>query len=571
MMKSMTLGTALLGLSLLTGAALADTATRDGVAKARQSIQQKAKVSDRDRQSRYLDSSNAAIDKVLAVLDKEPVDQEAAKKELKGALILLIESARECASLKSEALGLAEALKAQGGLSAAGVKRMGLLLDLLGMAKAVKSSTAGAGLEQGMAIREIILALYELLNTGGHDFWRSHKALMWYLNALLGDLGSLPAAERAQIRQLIAELLDYLMVQGDLSAAQKARIMEKIDDFDQEIRDGLKGSDAVAGLKEVKETIRGEMRRTSEERKRRYREEAEREEREEREARESEQRQREQAQASLDQPLMPASPPPSTTVVQFTSLAGTTEVNRRAVGSLQGVYFVAADGAPAESSEVEADFSVHEHAFSLDFPATPKILGVVLYGTAGVIEIMQDLRTPAVTGIGPRDGAIDIRNTVVRETLITTGPNGQGLITGPIEDYGITIDGQPTEIIAAQPDQVTIESHGISGNATGQSEIVLTDRGGTVASGVADSWGYNVSAPEVTRQDVWVSITMQVFGVDPQELMRVTLTPTEGQEIEPGSVLLSGSEAQEPVAIAQLRTQKPGPQQFYVDVRREGR
>ncbi|MDH3673830.1 MAG: hypothetical protein OES46_22165, partial [Gammaproteobacteria bacterium] len=163
---------------------------------------------------------------------------------------------------------------------------------------------------------------------------------------------------------------------------------------------------------------------------------------------------------------------------------------------------------------------------------------------------------------------IDIRNTLVRETMTTIGPNGEGLITGPIEDHSITIDGQTTDIIAAQPDEVTFETSGVTSNTSGQSEVVLSYQGEPLWTGVADSWGYHVSTLEVTQKDVWVPITLQVFGVEPQEMMRVSLTPTEGQEIEPTDILVSGAEAMMPVSIAQLRTAKLGPQQFFVDVKR---
>lgn len=510
-----------------------------------------------ERQARARAAAESSIADAAAALAKDPPDKAAAIKALKGALVFYSEVARECGSPKADVLKVAEKLKSLNGIQDVGIKRLSKFYDLLGKAKNTKKDTTGAGLEQGMAIRELLLAIIRTGTSGWHDSWHSEKAFLWYLNSLLKS--TMNDADRVRLREMIAELMDYMVEHEELTGDDKAELLDKADELARKVKNGQDGMKSLAELRELKENFRTRRRAASEARKARYREEDRKAEEAEREA-----------QASRAEPLIPATLPAPTSTVQFTSLAGKTEVNRKAIGELQAVYFVALDGSNTTSND-EVDLTEHSEAVSIDFPSVPRILSVVIAGTAGIIEIMQDgAPSSRVDGIGPRDGTIDFRNTVVRETLTTVNPEGGGLITGPIENYSITIDGHPADIVAAQPDQVTVVSQGGLPSQTGQSEIVLSDGDDVVASATVDSWGYTVSTSEVTQAGSRTPIYLQLFGVGPTELVAVALTPTEGQVIEPTETIVTGAEAASPTPIAQLRTSTLGPQQFYVIVTREG-
>lgn len=505
-----------------------------------------------ERQQRMVDAAEAAATRA-AEADEEG-DKEAAIKETRAAITFLIEAGRECADVKKEALALASKLKARGAMSDTGIKNLGLLFDLLEKAKKAKASGPGGSFEQSAAIREIIIGMYSILETGFHDFWHTQKALDWYINAITSGYSG------HYDRDMIAELLDYLMEGGDMRPEKKAEILEELDEFADKVKNDRKNVDIISETRRIKDLIQDEIRRASQARKAADRKAAEAEE-------EAERAQQQSGQSSAAVPDPGRQAPQPTTAVQFTSLEGPTEISRRTMGEVQSVHIIAIDGTEIKPDK-EPEFTDHKDSFTLDFPWDPTDISSVIFGgTLGTLEIFQDRWAPDDTfGFGPRDREIVTRNATVNETITTRGPTGEGLVTGPLDDYAVTIDGQPVDIVATQPDEITIQGSGIQPNPSGQSDVVLTEQGIPIASGTFDSWGYTVSAPSVTERNVWVPIYLQVTGVEPIQLLRVTLTPTEGQTIEPTEVVVSGAEVEETTRIARLKTDKLGPQIFFVTV-----
>lgn len=523
------------------------------LAEDKRRIEELAAGTENERLRRMMDAAAAATGRAADADDMG--DAETAAKETRAAIIFLTEAARECADVKEEALSLAAKLKAQGAMSDTGIKNLGLLFDLLEKAKKAKSSSTSGSFEQSAAIREIIIGIYEVLNTGFHDFWHTQKALDWYINAISSGYSG------HYDRDMIAELLDYLMEGGDMRPEKKAEILEELDEFADKVKNDRKNVDIISETRRIKDLIQDEIRHGSEARKAADRKAAEAEE-------EAERAQQQSGQASADVPDPGRQAPQPTAAVQLTSLEGPTEVSRRTMGEVQSIHIIAIDGTEVKPDK-EPEFTDHKDSFTLDFPWDPADISSVIFGgTLGTVEIYQDRWAPddISVGFGPRDREIVTRNTTVNETIVAKGPSGDGLITGPIDDYGITIDGQPADIVAAQPDEIAIQGSGIQPNPSGQSEVVLTENGVPVASGTFDSWGYTVSTPPVTERNVWVPIHLQVTGVNPVRLLRVVLTPTEGQIIEPTEIVVSAAEVEEPTQIARLKTDKLGPQLFFVTV-----
>lgn len=515
-------------------------------------IEELASRTENERQKRMMDAAAAATGRAAEADDKG--DEEAAANEISAAITFLTEAARECADVKKEVMSLAAKLKAQGGISDTGIKNLGLLFDLLDKAKKNKASGPGGSFEQSAAIREIILGIYSILDNGFHDFWHTKKALDWYINAISSGYSG------HYDRDMIKELLDYLMDGGDMRPEKKAEILEELDEFVDKVKNDRKNVDIISETRRIKDLIQDEIRHGSAARKAADRKAAEAEE-------EAERAQQQSGQSSAAVPDPGRQAPQPTTAVQFTSLEGPTEVSRRTIGEVQSVHIIAIDGTEIKPDK-EPEFTDHKDSITINFPWDPADISSVIFGGAlGTLEIFQDRWAPDDTfGFGPRDREIVTRNTTVNETIVTKSPTGEGLVTGALDDYAVTIDGQPVDIVATQPDEITIQGSGIQPNPSGQSDVVLTEQGIPIASGTFDSWGYTVSAQPVTERNVWIPIYLQVTGVEPIQFLRVTLKPTKGQIIEPTEVVVSGAEVQETTQIARLKTDKLGPQLFFVTI-----
>jgi hypothetical protein len=501
-----------------------------------QDIQSQSSKTTDERQSRMLDKAAEVAGKAALAVDAG--DGAAAKEHTQFAILMLAEAARECANITPLANQLADAYAAQGFRGQWGAEGIKKLFSLVEVLKKAKASTDFGSFSYASAIREVIAAIYDYTDHG-FDGQRVSTALKWLIWA---------AASNGYSEAAIAELLDYLEFSDDLSGEKKAEIAEDIRKLAElaeeetrkleEIGGGRIRDKETAEAKRILEEIREEGRRMSEARKARYREEARREEEEE----------RRQQQESTQDPDPHQAPPQPTTLVQLTSLEGPTEVSREPIGELHSIHIIAVDGKEMEKKE-QLKVDDHKDTFTIELPLDPDVGSVLFGGSNGHLAIYQDRWLGGVTpSFGPRDLVIVSRNGTINETVVTRSPSGIGLTGGPMED------------------EVAIQGSGIQPNPSGKSDVVLTDRGQPIASGQFDSWGYEVTSTEVTQRDVWTPIFFKSVGVEPTQRLQITLTPTEGQIIEPLEVVVTGIETEQVIQIAQLKTEILGPQNFYAMV-----
>jgi hypothetical protein len=429
---------------------------------------------------------------------------------------------------------LADSLEKQKGTFEGGAKRIKKLFALIDAVKRAKGSDGSGSFTNSAAIREIILGIYSAADGVRNDYYII-KAIDWVINSTL----------RGFSREALAELLDDLVEIGYLPADKKDEILDAASNFEKDAWSEDKTSnDRVTEIRRIKDLVREDYRsRTSE---RRQTEEQEKQE------------------APVPEPL--GAMPTPTTSVQLTSFDGPTEVSRRSMGEIQSIQLLAKDGSITRPAK-NPDFDDHKDSFTLTLPEDLLTYSILIGGTTGALEIFQDGWTPdAPHFFGPRDLEIVTRNTNVNETIFARSPAGDPLLTGPLDDYAVTIDGQPIDIVAIQPDEIAINGSGIQPNESGSSEVILTENENPIAYGIFDTWGYQISTTEVTERNVWVPVYLQSTGIGPTQLLKVTLKPTEGQVIEPLEIIISGAESSQMTMISQLKTEKLGPQLFFVTV-----
>lgn len=500
-------------------------------------IENLSSQTENERQSEMLDAAAEAAGAVAKAVEEKDTDK--AREKTRTAIVLLAEATRECASVSPLVGPLAEAMGAQRPGYKGLEKNIKDLFRLIDIIKAAKSSSGSGSFDGSMAIREIIIGIYDITDGTPGDISHVFKALDWLVNSTLGGFSA----------EAFSEALDYLIERGYIRAEDKADIEDAARDLaDNAFDDGKTSNDRVTEIRRIKDMVHEESRRQGRERRAQL---------------EEEDHQDTQQDTQVPDPERRA--PQPTTAVQLTSLEGPTEVSRRTMGEVQSIHFVANDGTEFKP-EQEPEFSDHKDSFTLTINWDPRASSVIFGGTAGTVEIFQDRWAADTPFFGPRDREIVTRNTSINETIAAKSPTGEGLITGPLDDYAITIDGQPVDIVAVQPDEIAVQATGVQPNPSGQSDIVLTENGQPIATGTFDSWGYTISAPEVTERNVWIPIYIQVTGVAPTQLLRITLTPTPGQTIEPKQIVVSGAEAMERVQISRLMTEKLGPQLFFVSV-----
>jgi hypothetical protein len=220
--------------------------------------------------SAHFESAASAAGRAAAAMNEQPPDTEKAAAALKDALRVLVDAAWNGADVTDIAMQLGGALVELGAFNEHGLEQLQGLLGLLAEAQQLSSTTSGASLEQSMAIRELVIALHSVIDTGWHDFWHSITALRWYISA---------AASSSDFDDIIARLLAFVD-SGDFSAEAAVNIVQMIANLREGFQDGtISGRSFRDELDRIRDAISDETRRIGNDRKARDREAAEEEER----------------------------------------------------------------------------------------------------------------------------------------------------------------------------------------------------------------------------------------------------------------------------------------------------
>ncbi len=223
----------------------------------------------------HFQNAAEAAGRAVAALNENPPNQEKAAGELKDALRVLVDAAWNGADVEAIAMQIGGALLEMGAFNEHGLEQLQGLLALLAEANRLQASSSGASLEQSMAIRELVIALNSVIDTGWHDFWHSIKALRWYINA---------AASGVNFDDMISRLLAFVD-SGDFSAEAAANIVQMIENLVQGIKDGtISGGSVKESLDRIRDAISDETRRIANDRRERNRQQAEADDRAETEA-----------------------------------------------------------------------------------------------------------------------------------------------------------------------------------------------------------------------------------------------------------------------------------------------
>lgn len=461
-------------------------------------------------------------------------DGKEAAKNKKKALKWYVQAVRECMAPGAAGEKIIEALKEEGRMRENGVSRFRDLLKIMVSAKESKEKS-DLPIYQGMALNCILLALFEVIDTGDIDGFEPEKALKWYLNA---------AASCEDVQKLIDDLLDYQAKHGDLSgipdisAEGCRRAREMVERLYELKRKGAPPDEIVKLAEEIKKFLDEEGARTGRARRAKYEAEAEKE--------------KKTAERVATRP---------TTTVRFTALDGETNINRDFVGNVETVRFIALDGKEVPPEEVRPDVTDHGDHHTISVGKAAEIASIVLTGTAGIVRLIQDGAggTPAgFSGIAPKDGTIDVHNGVIEETFQVT-PGTPGMAWSPA-DHAVTVAGEPVTVVAVRPDQVAVAGTGLAPSPAGSVPVTMTTPSGTVLSAACPSWGYNLFLPQAVKTRVPVPVTAEVIGLEPDRKVTFRFIPGPGQVIEPVTVTLPAAALVTPAPVATLRVVTPGPQ-----------
>jgi hypothetical protein len=229
-------------------------------------MRERAAATDNERYASRFRSAARFAARAAEAMAKDPQDKEAAAREMKGALTVLVDAAWEGADVKQIADDIGNYLVDLGAFHERGLRRLRGLLDLLAATQAAKKGTEVGSMSQSMAIRELVIALHNVIDSGWHDFWHSSKALRWLIAA---------AGSGAYHPDLIARFLAFVD-EEDFSEEARARIARMIDDFAKGVRDGtIKGRDYIDAENRIRDAIRDESRRIGAARKAKHRKEVE--------------------------------------------------------------------------------------------------------------------------------------------------------------------------------------------------------------------------------------------------------------------------------------------------------
>lgn len=504
-------------------------------------LTEQAKQSEDARQKRLFENAAGAIGAAEQAV--EDGNEEDAIKNKKKALKWVCWAIKECADGGSAPNDIGESIVAEGGMSESGLKKINDLIDLLKKAKKAKEKS-DFPIEQEMAIKELMNAIMQAIDLGGLE-GKTDKVLKWYMHA---------ATACDDVQEMINDLLDYINSKGSIGEAARDEAKKMVDDLYKMKKAGASSEEIRDQADKIRKFIDDEYTRVA--RAWLYGESEEEEEEEEKEE------EKDQQQA--------AAPEQQVTTVRFTALDGQTTVNKEFLGDIQTIRFVAIDGEEEiPPQDVDPDLLAHDDSYTIDIGDAVRIGSIVLYGTDGIVRLLQDGKSgpsPTAGGLTAKDEMLDVGNGSLNETInVPDGSIATGLAP---QDNKVTIQGEATQVVAARSGQIAVVAHGLEPPTTGARLVQLVSPGGTVLSNICPAWGYNISVPPTTKTNVAVPITAVLSGLDPTDRVTFKFLPGPGQEISPEQVTVLAAEAVGP--IAQLTATEPGPQALQVIVQLEG-
>ncbi|MBS3764605.1 MAG: hypothetical protein KGZ25_15005 [Planctomycetes bacterium] len=516
----------------------------EGLTATARAFDEAASKTDQARQKKSLENAASAARAAAEALEKG--DEQTAKKEKKKALKWATWSIRYCMSPKDVPdEGLLDALKKEGHFGREEVEQYQRLVELVVRGKK-KKEESDFPVAQEMALQQLMLALQDMIDTGGFDGWRPEKALRWYLS---------DAEMCEDVQDIIERILDYMRKNADETGIpdmtqesyKKAKEMvEKL--YEMKAAGASKEdisdiADKIRALLEEEGTRVGRMRK-------------------QKDLRESDQADSQSEDVATDTP--------SATTVCFTALDGQTAVNKNFIGEVEKIRFVAADGKDIPAHEAGADVTVNEGSVILDIKKAAGIGTVVVGGAAGVVTLLQDGGGSSKSGqetLTPKDGIIDVRNGTVEETFnIEPGVLESGVDR---QEHRVSLEGTSTQVVATRTGQLAVEANDIPQAKDGNYDVRLTTARGRSLSGSYPGWGYNISVPPVTKTDSWVPVKAEVFGLEPDERVTFRFLPEGGQQIKPQKLTMMAAELLGPRTVAKLKADRAGDQAFGVAVEKE--
>lgn len=502
---------------------------------------------------------NAADEIAAAAKALAEGDEKAAIGHKRKAMQWATWAAEACADPGELAVQIGESLIAEGAMTPQDLGKVKDLFDVLDAAKK-RRGKSGNPFYDGMAIAEIVNAIIRLIGEG-FDGWHPKRAINWYADA---------AASCEDVQALIDRLLGYEQKNEDatgipaMGTAAAAEIRRLLDELHAMKRRGATPGELAEMADRIKAVMRQEGQRVA-----RARHDADASgsgtpPREEPGAR---------AARGASSEAAPSAAVPVTTV-NFSALDGDTEVNRRFVGRIETIAFVAADGREIDRGAVSPDVTQRYDAYRVRVGKPQSVAAIVLTGTAGIVRLLAgaDARGGSTVAggaaIAPIDGVLEVRNGAVDDTLAATASGEPLRFERPIGDLSVTIDGRAVDVVATRPGQVAVVGRGIAAGGADR-QVSIASAGQVLATARVPTWGYEIALPKVTRIGVWIPVTLQLFGLGPAERVSLRFQPLPGQEIEPLATEVGAGQALAPMPVARLRTTLPGAQALNVLVTRE--
>jgi hypothetical protein len=473
-------------------------------------------------------------------------NEEEAEEHKKKALKWVTWAVKECMKPGDMPGRIAGALKEEGHFEQKELDELDDLFETLVAAKKRKEKS-DLPIDDEMAINQIVLAILDFVDTGGHDGWHPQKALRWYLNA---------AVSCEDVEDMIERILDYMGGHADdtgipdISPEARKKAKDMLDELYEMKAAGAPLEDIAKKADEIYEFIREEGARVGRARKAHIM---------------GEEQEESETEEHLQAPSVPV------TSVNFTALDGSTAVNKEFVGEIERVEFVALDGETVEPQDADTDVRVHGDSIDVDVGRGAEIAGIVLTGSSGVVRLLRDPGSsadPGSEGVAPADGSIDVRNGRLNETF-SVGPDCTNVERAP-QSHAVSVGGTPAQVVAVRSGQVAVAAGAVGPSATGQYPVTVSSPAGQSISAGCPGWGYDISLPPVTRTEAVVPVTAVVFGLDPAEEVTFRFLPEAGQQVEPEHVTMMAAQLVAPTPIAELRAERVGPQALRVAVSREG-
>jgi hypothetical protein len=256
------------------------------------------------------------------------------------------------------------------------------------------------------------------------------------------------------------------------------------------------------------------------------------------------------------------------TSVEFTSLAGKTNVRRDRVGQMDTILITAVDGSLIEPDEEVVEVNEQGETVSIDVKTPILIASILLAGSNGEVELFSSPEN-AMRRTGeawPSDGDVRIGNGRLQETFSV--PADVSDMSQPPGSHSAMFNGTPVDVIATRTSQIAVSGRDIALPGTGNANLVIAAPSGKGVSTDVPAWSYEVTPQPVVRTGVWAPILFKCEGLPIRAKVEVTFYENEGQMIEPKQVSLLCRAAETPIPIAQYQTAIIGPQRFDVVVTR---